>query len=226
MNFFGHAWLAAGCAGADAAFVRGAMTPDLLAMAGRRGEARAAVVAARTAEDGAHARGVRFHAATDAAFHAAPRFARLEAWAAAALRGAGLRRGPARGVAHVGLELLLDGWLVREAGVPALYREALAGAHAGEAPGLDAVCRRLAASPLPGAYADPAEVARRTATALARRPRLALAPGERDAVAAWCREAADRMTRHAEALLQETRRGLAAAERRRPEATEASPPRW
>jgi hypothetical protein len=210
VNFFGHAWLAARQGDASPGFVLGAMAPDLLAMAGRRREARAAVAGATAAPQTSHARGVRFHAATDEAFHAAPTFAAAQVEAAAALRAAGVRRGPARGVAHVGLELLLDGWLAREAGVPELYPCALRHEIRRDAAGLGAVCRRLAVSPLPEAYADPAEVARRVAAALGRRPRLALAAGERAAVAAWARKARRELATRAPAMLVETERALTA----------------
>lgn len=219
MNFFGHAWLAARRAQACPAFVLGAMAPDLLAMAGRRAEARAAVGrAARGDGGGGLTRGVAFHAATDAAFHAAPTFAALQREAVGVLREAGVRRGHARGVAHVGLELLLDGWLVRAADAPEAraYREALREARRGDAAGLADVCRRLQASPLPEAYADPQEVARRVVAVLARRPRLALAAGERDAAASWVQGAARRVEADGGALLAEVERALGASRAAQP----------
>lgn len=203
VNFFGHAWLAAG-RNADPRFVLGAMLPDLAPMAGLR---------LRGADDAALSAGIAHHLAVDAAFHALPAFQLLTADAARALRRAGLRRGPARGAAHIGLELLLDGWLARRCGVPGVYRTALAqapqlGALLRFAPGAAGVawtfpdlCRKLAASPLPEAYAEPSYTAARVAAALARRPRLALNPAERNACAAWLRPAARTLAARAESLL-------------------------
>lgn len=224
VNFFGHAWLAAG-RNADPRFVLGAMLPDLAPMAGLR---------LRGANDAALSAGIAHHLAVDAAFHALPAFQMLTADAARALRRAGLRRGPARGAAHIGLELLLDGWLARRCGVPGVYRTALAqapqlGALLRFAPGPAAatpraqttiatahrnppnaagvawtfpeLCRKLAASPLPEAYAEPSYTAARVTAALARRPRLALTPAERNACAAWLRPAARTLAASAESLL-------------------------
>lgn len=220
VNFFGHAWLAAG-RNADPRFVLGAMLPDLAPMAGLR---------LRGANDAALSAGIAHHLAVDAVFHALPAFQMLTADAARALRRAGLRRGPARGAAHIGIELLLDGWLARRCGVPDAYRTALAyapqfGALLRFAPGrpcaqttiatahrnpsnaagvawtFPELCRKLAASPLPEAYAEPNYTAARVAAALARRPRLALNPAERNACAVWLRPAARTLAARAESLL-------------------------
>ena len=186
MNFFGHGCLAAE-ARADAAFVFGAMLPDLAAMAGLR----VSSVAHATADAGR-----RFHYATDAAFHRAEGFQTLCIAATHALRDAGLRRGPARAIGHVGVELLLDGWLAAERGVPALYGEALALGPAlapaiafrvdrGAAP-LVELCERIASAPHSGsAWCEPRRLAERLVRILARRPILALAPSELPAVRAW-----------------------------------------
>jgi hypothetical protein len=203
MNFFGHAWLAAR-ARPDAAFVFGAMLPDLAAMAGLR--------VAEVAHAGADA-GRRFHLATDAAFHGAEGFQRLCVASAHALREAGLRRGPARAIGHVGIELLLDGWLAAAEGVPALYGEALAlgpalapavsfrrGASAGP---LVELCARIGAAPLaPDAWCEPARLAARLARILARRPLLALEAGELPAVRVWAARARADVADAAPALLR------------------------
>jgi len=220
VNFFGHAWLAAG-RNADPRFVLGAMLPDLAPMAGLR---------LRGANDAALSAGIAHHLAVDAAFHALPAFQMLAADAARELRRAGLRRGPARGASHIGLELLLDGWLARRCGVPGAYRAALVqapqlgallrfapghrfraqsatahrgatGATGGMAWTFPELCRKLAASPLPEAYAEPGFTAARVAAALARRPRLALTPAERSACAVWLRPTARTLSATAEALL-------------------------
>lgn len=212
VNFFGHAWLAAG-RNADPRFVLGAMLPDLAPMAGLR---------LRGADDEALSAGIAHHLAVDAAFHTLPTFQMLTADAARALQRAGVRRGPARGAAHIGIELLLDGWLARRCGVPDAYRTALAyapqlgallrfasgrraqnttRATGGAAWTFPELCRKLAASPLPEAYAEPSYTAARVTAALARRPRLALNPAERNACAAWLRPAARTLAASAESLL-------------------------
>lgn len=209
MNFFGHGCLAAERR-SDAAFVFGAMLPDLAAMAGLR--------VAGVAHAGADA-GRRFHYATDAAFHRAEVFHALCLAATHALHEAGLRRGPARAIGHVGIELLLDGWLAAERGVPALYGEALAlgpvlapavvfRAERDPAP-LVELCGRIAAAPLaPDAWCEPERLAARLVRILARRPRLALEARELPAVRAWAVGARREVGRAAPALLAEVRRGM------------------
>jgi hypothetical protein len=210
VNFFGHAWLAAE-RHPDAAFVFGAMLPDLAAMAGLRvlGVAHASADAGR-----------RFHYATDAAFHRAEGFSSLSLAATQALLDAGLRRGPARAIGHVGVELLLDGWLATEQGVPALYGEALAlgpalapsiafRLGAGVAP-LLVLCERVAATPHSlAAWCEPKRLTERLVRILAPRPLLALAASELPAVRAWAACARREVERTAPALLSELREGLA-----------------
>jgi hypothetical protein len=190
MNFFGHAWLAAR-ARPDAAFVFGAMLPDLAAMAGLR----VAEVAHASTDAGR-----RFHLATDAAFHRAESFQRLCVASTQALRAAGLRRGPARAIGHVGVELLLDGWLAAAEGVPALYGEALAlGPELapaisfrakGHATPLIELCARIAGAKLaPDAWCEPERLAARLVRILAHRPLLALEARELPAVRAWAARA-------------------------------------
>jgi hypothetical protein len=209
VNFFAHAVLASErCA--ETAFVLGAMLPDLCGFARVRiGEL----------EPGALRDGVHFHHASDAAFHAHRGFAAQCSALVRALEARGVRRGPARGVAHVANELLLDGWLAQGAGVPTAYRDSLKdsralfeharfGARGGEA--VSAVCARIHASPLPGAYADVAFVCERVERALAARPFLALAAGERDAVAEAVAEAALHCERWAPFVLRDVRTAFVA----------------
>jgi hypothetical protein len=199
VNFFGHAWLAAN-ARPEPAFVFGAMLPDLAAMAGLR----IATISHAAAHDGR-----RFHLATDAAFHRAER------------RAAGLRRGPARAIGHVGVELLLDGWLAERHGVPAAYAEALLVGPAllpaitfrgagGAAPLAELCGRILEAAPSPAAWCEPERLAARLARILARRPRLALEARELPAVRSWAQRAPLALAREAPALLDAVRRELAA----------------
>lgn len=205
MNFFGHAWLAAGrgadAGGCDSAFVFGAMLPDLAPMAG----GRIAEVDSPDLEAG-----IAFHIACDAVFHSAPAFRSLLVESSHTLEDAGVRRGPARGAAHVGIELLLDGWIAKQRGVPAAYHDALAAAPAYAARvhftgtgayALKALCARVAASDLPLAYADPPFTAARVERALSRRRRLALTADEPEQVAHWLSAIGPELGRKAGALL-------------------------
>jgi len=126
MNFFGHAALAAshfpraepplGAAELERACV-GAMLPDFVGMLGLgRPEVR----------DASLARGVSFHHRTDHAFHELASFHELSRESFAWLSERGLARGPARAVAHIGVEILLDEVLADDHGARAAYRAALA----------------------------------------------------------------------------------------------------
>ena len=179
------------------------MLPDFAAMAGLR----VVRVAHTVADDGR-----RFHHATDALFHRAERFQSLCRAATRALSGAGVRRGPAHAVAHVGIELLLDDWLAAEQGVPACYGEALAVAPrlapgiafrlASDVERLLVLCERIAAAPVvPPAWGEPDRLGARLARILARRPRLTLLPSELPAVRAWAVSARGEVAHAAAELL-------------------------
>jgi hypothetical protein len=175
VNFFGHA--AAACqVDGDPAFVLGAMAPDLLPLCGAIAERE---TSAKVAAGRAH------HAAVDARFHASPAFTAVQAWAARAMIEAGLPRGPARGAAHVGTELFLDGALAGDARARRAYARCLVDADTTGTPFFwrDAqsserwrrMVERLRGGEIPDRYRDPDFVADRLIGALARRPRLALA---------------------------------------------------
>ena len=178
MNFFGHAAVAR-YVDDDPDFVLGAMAPDLLAMCGATGDRP---TSARVAAGQAH------HLAVDAAFHGSAAFGSLQAWAVGDLIGRGVRRGPARGAAHVGIELLLDGQLASDAGARAAYDRSLVTADAAlqpfhwpeESAGARwrTLVRRLRQGTIPESYRDPDFVAARLVGALRGRPRLALTPAE------------------------------------------------
>jgi hypothetical protein len=184
VNFFGHAAVARQVDD-DPAFLLGAMAPDLLGMCG-------AVAGAPTSPK--VAAGEAHHVAVDARFHASPAFTTLAAWAARGLIEAGVARGPARGAAHIGIELLLDGLLADDGRARAAYARSLAEAEAAETPyvfGDEAsvhrwrtLVTRLRVGTLPDGYRDPDFVAARLVGALARRPRLALGPGDEPALRA------------------------------------------
>jgi len=212
VNFFAHAVLASERS-ESAAFVLGAMLPDLC------GFARVRLAGAPRDALGD---GVRFHHASDAAFHAHRVFAARCTQLSQALEARGLRRGPARGAAHVASELLLDGWLAREAGVPSAYRDALASAARllregevaeGASDSLRDVCARIHASPLPEAYADASFVCERTVRALAPRPFLALEAAELPALEAAIAAAGEECAVWAPSVLDGVRGSLRSSAR-------------
>lgn len=186
VNFVGHAAVA-WRARPEPGFVLGAMLPDFASMS------RARVRAVRA---GAVADGVDHHHEVDVRFHRSGAFRRLCADAHDRLAARGVRRGGARGAAHVGVELLLDGALVGDAAVREAYVAAL------EAPDAaiewrtdDCAARwaslrdRLAAHGVPDEYADPAVVADRVIAILRRRPLLALNTREAAEVSRWLTDA-------------------------------------
>jgi hypothetical protein len=108
MNFFGHAALAADHFERQRPELRehelsrvciGAMLPDFVGMLRLP---RPLVL------DGAAELGVAFHHLTDRAFHELGAFHELSRAAFAWLSERGMARGPARAIAHVGIEILLD----------------------------------------------------------------------------------------------------------------------
>lgn len=181
MNFFGHAAVA-GRIDDNPAFVLGAMAPDLLPLCG----------AVPTVETSAPvAAGQAHHLSVDARFHANPAFTGLQSWAARGLIDRGLHRGGARGAAHVGVELLLDGVLATDADALGVYTRCLAEAEGAKTPFLwrdelsgrrwSELVLRLREGAIPDAYRNLDFVAARLRGALSRRPRLALS--DDDAVA-------------------------------------------
>jgi len=174
VNFFGHA--AAACRiDDDPFFILGAMAPDLLPLCGA---VPSGAASPRVTVGEAH------HHSVDLLFHNNPAFTTLASWASLSLRELGLHRGAARGAAHVGIELLLDGVLATETRARAAYARSLVAAETTGTPFVwrDELSRsrwqtlvvRLRTGPVPDAYRDSAFVAERVLGALARRPRLAL----------------------------------------------------
>lgn len=102
MNFGGHIAVAS-VDRKEPLFWLGSALPDLAAMGRFRllGSTTEPIVGA----------GIRFHHATDAAFHGHPWFVAIQRLLQDQLQSDGLGRGPARAIAHVGPELLLDGAL-------------------------------------------------------------------------------------------------------------------
>jgi hypothetical protein len=124
------------------------------------------------------------HVAVDAVFHASPAFVALQLWATRGLVEAGLRRGPARGAAHVSIELLLDGVLSGDRRAQAAYQRGLAAPEPFEwrddssRERWQRLVGRLRTGAIPESYRQTNFVADRVAGALGCRPRLALGAGE------------------------------------------------
>lgn len=203
MNFFAHAMIAHRRRD-DPRFVLGAMLPDLASMASLR------IPATRDPELAA---GIALHHETDRSFHGCEPFRALCESALTQLEAAGVSRGAARAVGHVGSELLLDGILSYERATRAAYARALdaglsdslaadLGFPGGPGPErLRELLAWLADGPLPEGYRDVDFVGERLTRILARRPRLALRPADQPIVRQWLRWAAPQVERDASAML-------------------------
>lgn len=208
MNFFGHA-VVAGWRSTEPAFVLGAMLPDL-----------AEILSTRLAR-AIHpliASGVRCHLATDRCFHRSEVFRALESRALVELAAAGVAKGPRRGVAHIGVELLIDDELAIDDGARRVFRAALAWAAqgsaddaiewstAGEPPALGGLCARLLERGRCHARLTPERLAAQLARILAHRPRFALEPRDVHAIALWAESAAPEVGRRLPELIGELQR--------------------
>jgi hypothetical protein len=210
LNFFAHSVVASWHSN-DARFVLGAMLPDLASMAGVR---------VHSASDVELQRGIDMHHATDAAFHSASIFTSFCADAIARLTREGVERGTARAVAHVGVELTLDGVLSSHRESRALYSAALDVAISGGLEGaltvtpveslgrLTTGLGRLARASIPEAYADPEVVADRLRMILASRPRLAMRPTDLAPVRDWAADVKPLVAERSQALLEQVRAGV------------------
>jgi hypothetical protein len=192
MNFFGHAALAArhlraseaalGCDVVEAS--AGAMLPDFSGMLRLEKPRRVGA---------AFARGIAFHHRTDRAFHALAAFHDSSRAAVAWLVDRGLGRGPARAVAHIGIELLLDEVLAHEEEHRAAYRRALAWPwhqslefiqpESGKK--LAELCARLLQHAEEFAPPAPSVLAARLCRILDARPRLAPGESGRPVIERW-----------------------------------------
>jgi hypothetical protein len=218
VNFFGHAAVARWRA-ASPAMTLGAMLPDFATMCGGAiagaGDGLPADVAAEIAG------GIALHHATDAAFHRLPAFVALCRGASRRMQERGVGRGPARGAAHVIVELLLDGELTRDADARASYVAALAlpnrdravaWREPAQALRYRALAARLAEHGVPVAYRDPDRVGARVARILSGYPRLAPQPAEIPAIVAEARVLAPRVADAAPALMDALAARLRASE--------------
>lgn len=174
MNVGGHIAVAMRLAPGEPRVWLGAALPDLGAMGRFR-------LMGDTVDPDVTA-GIALHHATDDAFHRHSTFTEAMARLRSDLATDGVARGPARAVAHVGPELMIDGFLLEDDqlsdAIDAAFAEidelGPALASLVETSGDDWM-RHLAKVPawgLPTDYADPHAVARRLHRILAQRPRL------------------------------------------------------
>ncbi len=220
MNFFGHAAIATQIFGRPpAALARaelaklcaGAMLPDFVGMLGlKRPQVSEAWLQ----------RGVDFHHATDHAFHDLPSFHALSREAFTWLSARRLPRGPARAVAHIGIEMLLDEAIADDALVRESYRAALAVplpellVFVGDedASRLASLTRVLTErAPLSATPPPPALLAERIRRTLAHRPRLATDDQGQALLAAWVEATRPAVSREAPQLFSDLRAQLAGA---------------
>lgn len=156
--------------------------------------------------------GIAFHHRTDDAFHRHVWFTDIQRTLGEALTTAGLARGPARAIAHVGPELLLDGALVAAHG--ATIDSTVASMQAGVSDLLPLVraehevrwdrhLQRVAHWEPAGEPHDPAAVARRLHRILDRRPRLAFASDSIDVVGELLDPVADHISSTAAEFIDE-----------------------
>ena len=183
MNFVGH--IAVGvtvdASRADTEFLLGTALPDFAAMARLKLD--------RTS--GSLGAGMQLHHDTDAVFHRQGWFLDLEHDLLDDLTAAGVPRGGALACAHVGVELLLDGELLRADDTAAAVVDVYGSMASPPAAALDVVddserdrwaehLSGIATRLDPFRYADPGSVAQRLHRITSSRPRLAF---ERDQIA-------------------------------------------
>lgn len=218
MNFFGHAAIAAQIFGRGPEALEpaelpklcaGAMLPDFASMLGLKRP--------RVMEAGVQ-RGVDFHHATDHAFHDLPSFHALSHDAFDWLSARALPRGPARAVAHIGIEMLLDEAIAEDDFARRSYRaaldvplpELLVFTAEDDAARLASLLRALAArAPESAVPPSPELLAERIRRTLARRPRLATDDHGQQLLATWIEETRPAVGREAPQLFRDLRALLA-----------------
>lgn len=178
MNFFGHSVIAQEL-DSTPAFLFGTMLPDFVSMSAARFDS----VSEQAPERHALVQGIEVHHATDAVFHSTPHFLRYCSDLTVALEKAGVRRGTAMAVGHIGAELLLDRWLLHFVDATP-YLDAIAYGEENAAfvhvtkdagPRLKGLMGRLLEYKLSG-YQSIEVIRMRLERALCQRPRLSVEP--------------------------------------------------
>ena len=203
MNFFGHAAIARDTA---PGVVLGAMLPDFAGMCGGRID---------RSDDADVTTGIALHHATDAVFHQLPAVTGLMHELDDRLLAASCARGPRRAVAHIGVELLLDGVLVDEPAYRAAYLAGIAcdpalvlWRDADAEPRFAALLGRLRSFGVPDDLQRPEAVAQRIQRILAPRPLLAPSPDDLRAIRGALAEFQPRVEVASETILRGVRAGL------------------
>ena len=204
MNYFGHAAVASWRNGRGG-LPLGAMLPDFGTMSGAR---------VTGTSDPDVAAGIELHHATDAVFHQLAPVTALMRELDQRLERAGCARGPRRGVAHIGVELLLDGVLLDESA----YRDAYVLGLEYEAPlmfrddgddqRLTALLERLRTYGVPDDLRRPEAIVQRLARMLGRRPLLAPSPQDLATIAVALVEHKPRVEIAADTVMRALRAGL------------------
>jgi hypothetical protein len=157
------------------------MIPDFATMSGAR-------VAEGEPHDPEVAAGIAHHHATDATFHRMAAVTALMRDLDTLLVERGCARGPRRAVAHIGVELLLDGVLVDVAAYRDAYTRAIAhDAHvvwreAEDPARFSLLMTRLRTHGVPDDLREPAKITLRLGRMLAHRPLLAPSPADLRAI--------------------------------------------
>jgi len=197
VNFFGHAAVATWQDPAPPGRVLGAMLPDFATMSGAR-------LAPDQPHDAAVAGGIDLHHATDAVFHRAPPVLAL-------MRELDERRA----VAHIGVELLLDGVLVDEHAYRDAYTAGLAHSPDGIAwrepddpPQFARLLTRLRSYGVPLDLQRPDAIAQRLHRMLSHRPLLAPSASDLAVIKTALVEYKPRVEVAADTVLRAVRAGL------------------
>ncbi|HEX4452010.1 MAG TPA: hypothetical protein VH143_14125 [Kofleriaceae bacterium] len=199
MNYFGHAAVSS-WSDASPARALGAMLPDFAGMLGAK---------LADGSDREIADGIALHHATDHVFHTLAPVVALMKDLDAQLDQLGCARGPRRAVAHVGVELLLDGVLVADEAYRAIYSAALAcdparvsWQTADDAARFTILVDRLRGYGVPDDLRDPGAITSRLARILAPRPLLAPSPSDLRAIGTALADHQRRVTIATETVLR------------------------
>jgi len=205
VNFFGHAAVAS-WGSPTPGVVLGAMLPDFATMCGGRIDA---------ADQADVTDGIALHHATDAAFHQLPVVTGLMRELDAQLVRGNCARGPRRAVAHIGVELLLDGTLTDEPAYRATYlsglwhQPVLRWRDPATGPRFAQLLERLRTYGVPDDLRLPASIVTRLQRILAHRPLLAPSADDLRAIAAALVAFKPRIDIAAETVMRAMRAALA-----------------
>lgn len=204
VNFFGHAAVASWLVGRGG-LPLGAMLPDFSTMCRSR-------IAGTS--DSEVADGIALHHATDKAFHNLPIVVGLMGELDKRLERGGCARGPRRAVAHIGVELLLDGVLLdtedyRDSYILGLEYEApITWRHEGDDLRFDALMARMRAHGVPLDLKRPESITQRMHRMLMHRPLLAPSPSDLSTITISLLEHKPRVEMGADTVMRALRAAL------------------